>query len=53
MTAGVIVLGLVVAYSVLGDSHVYLVETFEDLNAELEQNNQSVAQLEETSDARK
>ena len=35
LSAGIIVLGMVVAYSVMGDSHAYLDEKFDLLNEDL------------------
>ena len=35
LTAGIIVLGMMVAYAVFDDSHLYLVTIFENLNNDL------------------
>jgi hypothetical protein len=35
LSAGIIVLGIVVAYSVMGDSHAYLDQKFDTLNADI------------------
>ena len=53
LTAGIVVLGIVVAYSVLGDSHQHLLNTFDALNIEIENNPVDLAALGQSIDLNK
>jgi hypothetical protein len=53
LTAGIIVLGIVVTYSVLGNSHAYLIETFDHLNQGVENGNDELAALARSVDIAK
>jgi len=50
LTAGIVALGMVVLYSVMGDSHVYVEDTFEDLNRDLNENSVALRALERSVD---
>ena len=45
LTAGIVVLGMVVAYAVMGDSHAYLDQKFEVLNEDLEKQQDDLAKV--------
>jgi len=45
LSAGIIVLGIVVAYAVLGDSHSYLDEKFDLLNEDLANGREELANV--------
>jgi len=50
LTAGIVALGMVVLYSVMGDSQVYVADTFEDLNRELDQSSAALKALQRSVD---
>lgn len=45
LSAGIIVLGIVVVYSVMGDSHTYLDEKFDVLNADIANGRDELAKV--------
>lgn len=53
LTAGIIVLGIIVTYSVLGNSHARLVETFDQMNHDVNGGGDQLAALQRSIDAGK
>jgi len=51
LTAGIILLGIIVVYSVLGNSHANLVETFDHMNRDINGGDSQLAALQRSIDA--